>query len=299
MSALDQAFIKAYAKEPAPSNAAPSGSAPGSSAPAVAERTSRAPLKRLASTQIENIYADGTLYRIETPRAEEPEPVPPPHFTGRASRRMPLRYRLAQLENEEAAAPPAKRILQPIVQPARVPVPEQSEPPPAPRMKAQIPAPPPLPPAPVVEIEELQDVVESPLPILPPMANSVEVRVRWEELLVESPAVAESALSVWPNHEDFTTSQSSSLIALDLETMPEPQSAVTELVQSPAIEPKIETGAPEVSSAKTYRLDAAHASVPAPHEPPQPTVEDLIKPAAEESKVQPPEPQIQEWPLVI
>jgi len=160
-----------------------------------------------------------------------------------------------------------------------------------------------------VFIEEVQEVVEvtappveAILPILPPMANSVEVRERWEELLSESPTVAESALSVWPNHEDFAASQSTSLISVDLETMPEPSPAVMEIVSTPAIKPVIETGAPEASPAKTYRLDSAHVAVPSPHQPPEPpppTVEDLIKPAVEEPVAKVEEAKIPERPLVI
>ena len=121
MSALDQAFIKAYAKEPPPVKPA-ANIAEATRASAVAERPSRAPQGHAASAQIENSYAAGTLYRIETPRAAEPAPVPPPHFAGRASRRLPLRYRLAQMEGEEAAAPAPLRMPQPVVQPAAQPV---------------------------------------------------------------------------------------------------------------------------------------------------------------------------------
>lgn len=304
MSALDQAFIKAYAKEPAAKNATSSGgSAETARASSVTERTPRAPLNHMASTQIENIYAAGTLYRIETPRAAEPAPVPPPHFGTRASRRLPLRYRLAQMESEEIAAPPPKRVPQPVVQPAA------QAPKPARRMKAQIPAPPPLPPAAVVEIDEPQEIVvvnappvvevkappvEVPALILP-LANAMEVCESWAELLGDSPVVANAALAVWPKEEDLAAAQASSLITLDLETMPELPAPVTEFVYERAME----TGAPEASPAKTYRLDAAHTPVPAPHQPPQPTLEDLIKPAAEELPVKTQEAKLQDRPLVV
>ncbi|MBC7855004.1 MAG: AAA family ATPase [Pirellulaceae bacterium] len=304
MSALDQAFIKAYAKEPAAKNAAQNGGSAEFARPStVAERPPRVPLNHMASTQIENIYAAGTLYRIETPRAAEPAPVPPPHFGMRASRRLPLRYRLAQLESEEIATPPAKRVPQPVVQPA-TPAPK-----PARRMRAQIPALPPLPTASVIEIVEPREVVvvnsppvvevkappvQVPVPILP-LANAMEVCESWDELLGESPVVANSALAVWPREEDLAAAHPSSLITLDLETMPQPPAPVTEFVQ----ELSIETGAPEASSAKTYRLDAAHVPVPAPHQPPQPTLEDLIKPAVEETPAKAPEPKTQDRPLVV
>lgn len=321
MSALDQAFIKAYAKEPTPTKTAPSGSSEATggatSAPIVAERTRRTPLNQLASAQIENIYSAGSLYRIETSHAAEsqPLPVPPPHFSSRASRRLPLRYRLAQIDEEAIAPPVAKRSPQPVIQPSQSAVLVQPEPmaapsvpPPSRRLKAQIPPPPHLPPAPEVKVkmEHLPEAaeielpsMEAVLPILPPMATSIEVNERWDELLGESPTVAESALAVWPNQDDFATAQSSALISLDLETMPEPPAAVTQLVSAPAIEPKIESGVPEASPAKTYRLDAAHVPVPAPHEPPTPTVEQLIQPIEVEPTPQVTDPKLPERPLVI
>ena len=301
MSALDQAFIKAYAKEPAPVNAIPS-SAEAARVPAVAERAPRAPQRHTSNSQIENIYAAGTLYRIETPRAAEPAPVPPPHFATRASRRLPLRYRLAQMEGEEIAPPVAKRVPQLVVQPtAHAPQPMRSR-------KAQIPPPPPLLPTPIVEIEaprkvavvnaasdmaapaptevihavieERRPPIEGAATILP-FADPVEVRQRWDELFGDSPVVADSAVAVWPREEELAAAQANSLISLDLETMPELPVAVTELVQEPVIQPAMETSTPAASAAKTYRFDAAHVAVPAPHQAPTPTVEELIKPAVD------------------
>ena len=59
MSALDQAFIKAYAKEPAPVNA-DSSSAAAAQAAAVAERTGRAPQGRTSNAH----KYDGLTYFI-------------------------------------------------------------------------------------------------------------------------------------------------------------------------------------------------------------------------------------------
>lgn len=301
MSALDQAFIKAYAKELAPKHAAPHS--PGNEsarAQAVEGQKSRAPLNHLASAQIENIYADGSLYRIETSLAAEPEPVPPPHFGSRASRRLPLRYRLAQLENEEAA--PAARLPQPVVPHA---------PPPSRKRHAQIPPPPlesssieielEVPPA--VETDAAAAVIASPIaasnPVFTPLASSVETREHWDELLQESVALAESAIAVWPDQEDLAAARSNSLIAIDLETMPAPSAGVTELAAAPTIQATIETGVPDAPPTRTFRLDAAHTPVPAPHQPPQPTVEELIQPAKDDPKARIAEVKLHERPLVV
>jgi Mrp family chromosome partitioning ATPase len=79
----------------------------------------------------------------------------------------------------------------------------------------------------------------------------------------------------------LASAQASSLISLDLETMPEPPVVMTELVQEAVIQPAIEPGAPVASPAKTYRFDAAHFAVAPPHQAPTPGVEDRIKPAGD------------------
>jgi Mrp family chromosome partitioning ATPase len=259
---------------------------------------------------MENIYAAGTLYRIETPRAADPAPMPPPHFATRASRRLPLRYRLAQMEGEETAAPVARRMPQPLVKPVARVSPAQPAPQSPRRMKAKVPALPTVSPAPTIVaapvpaevihavIEERRSPMEGSAPVLC-LANAVEIRQRWDELFEDSAVVADSAFAVWPKQEELAAAQASSLISLDLETMPEPPATVTELVHEPVITSAIESGAPEASPAKSYRLDAAHASVPEPHHPPQPTVEELIKPTAEEPIVNALETKVQSRPLVI
>jgi Mrp family chromosome partitioning ATPase len=286
MSALDQAFIKAYAKEPALPAVQDTAASAATEAPraATAERSSRAPKGHAPAAQIENIYASGTLYRIETPRAAQPAPVPAPHF---ASRRLPLRYRLAQIEAEEIPAPaPVVRRQPPAVLSA--PAVSAAKPIPQAQTKAKVP-PPPLPvPSPADEIQAVIEESGSPFKAAPilPLVSSVHVRQRWEELLGQSPVVAEGALVVWPKQEELQAAQASSLIALDLETIPEPQADVAEVIHEPVIAKAIETGAPAASPAKKYRIDAAHAPVPEPHKAetvakdtaPQPTVEDLIQP---------------------
>lgn len=112
MSALDQAFIKAYAKEtPA------AGNSPAHAAP-TGERATLAPRRAMStgkgttsSSHIENLYADGALYRLETPQAEA-EVIPAPHYAaqpqpGTQGRRLAARYRLRRLASEELSpAPP-------------------------------------------------------------------------------------------------------------------------------------------------------------------------------------------------
>lgn len=119
MSALDQAFIKAYAKDgPAPSrsDAAPPAStparfvagSPGAPASTRAEAMVPAPL-------IENAYADGALYRIEAPaQADHQTAVSPPHYAPPPSqhrttqRRSIARHRQVTEPALETASPPAE-----------------------------------------------------------------------------------------------------------------------------------------------------------------------------------------------
>jgi Mrp family chromosome partitioning ATPase len=85
MSALDQAFIKAYAKDgPSAGDSAGRGAAPSSPANvAVAGPSARC--VRIAPADadaIERIYHEGSLYRVDVPRASAPRrtAVPTPHF---------------------------------------------------------------------------------------------------------------------------------------------------------------------------------------------------------------------------
>jgi Mrp family chromosome partitioning ATPase len=102
MSALDQAFIKAYAKDPEMSAAAV----------AVASPPSRATVRqaaRASAQQVEQLYHDGSLYRVEAPRlgsvsAVVPQPhIPllPPTSPRRSVRRSILRF----LASQTAASP--------------------------------------------------------------------------------------------------------------------------------------------------------------------------------------------------
>lgn len=305
MSALDQAFIKAYAKEPSPgSAAAPAGVSAESrtaAATAVAERARRSAVTHLASAQIENIYADGALYRIEIPAADQ-QAVPPPHYAARDSRgtrRMPLRYRQQYLASQEveshhrdAAAPvPTSRRGQAQIHPRPIEV--ASEPlatlsvpsPELPQEDLVVNVPVVAPnPARAAAVVELKVIPPLPAPLsLWPLARSIEVREDWDTLLQNSQGTSDSALVVWPEHDDLAQAQSSSLIALNLETMPEVPSpswkegwdeavppVVGELIIEQVAEQVLPLGPIEEPEGddppRTFRLDAAHAAVPEPHE---------------------------------
>lgn len=108
MSALDQAFTKAYAKD-APAQAAAARQATvglRSSAPASAAFGAKAP------THLDNVYADGSLYRLEPPQAVD---VPPPHYTPPASQHRTVQRRVAG-RYRSAIAPPSE-VAPPAVEP--------------------------------------------------------------------------------------------------------------------------------------------------------------------------------------
>ena len=128
MSALDQAFIKAYAKDipAAPATARPSGAALAEPSPAAAAPAAR--VRRAASQTpseahvIEQMYHDGSLYRADAPAAS-PRRVsaPAPHYKlpPRSSpQRNVRRSMLKLLEQIQDDAPPAPAALRPVRQPA-------------------------------------------------------------------------------------------------------------------------------------------------------------------------------------
>jgi Mrp family chromosome partitioning ATPase len=117
MSAMDQAFIKAYAKDPAPAagsvepapapSTVPLGSAPRSGGAAVVARSVAKPIPSApaANTRvIEQIYHEGSLYRIEAPAAPRRAAVPTPHFQlpPRTSPRRNVRKSLLKLLGHES-----------------------------------------------------------------------------------------------------------------------------------------------------------------------------------------------------
>ncbi len=77
MSALDQAFIKAYAKDPATGNTLPQARSHSAAAHPAAGAN---PSKAAAAVPVEQWYADGAWYRVEQPAAGDVAVVvPPPH----------------------------------------------------------------------------------------------------------------------------------------------------------------------------------------------------------------------------
>ena len=117
MSAMDQAFIKAYAKDalpPAAEAASPAQSAASAGPPSRAGRASAVATHSSKSSHlIDQIYHDGALYRLELPTATAPctPAVPAPHFElpPRTSPRRNVRRSMLKLMGQEpsAAAPPA------------------------------------------------------------------------------------------------------------------------------------------------------------------------------------------------
>jgi Mrp family chromosome partitioning ATPase len=106
MSTLDQAFIKAYAKDQPDALTAPP------TAVAVAAAPPRAYPQRLATgTTVEQLYRDGTLYRVETPRAasHNADAVPRSHLSTLppTSPRRGVRRSLLKMLGERQSSPPA------------------------------------------------------------------------------------------------------------------------------------------------------------------------------------------------
>jgi hypothetical protein len=158
MSALDQAFIKAYAKDgPAP---APSGTAqvaPARPRTTIGSRSAPARVEAAAAAPpIDNAYADGALYRIEVPARADDQTPPPPHYAPPASqhrttqRRIAGRHRLAPEPAMEVTPPPAE----PAAPARRMPTRGLSE---VARRLAHY-----LPPAPATELPPEVVIVEEP-----------------------------------------------------------------------------------------------------------------------------------------
>lgn len=119
MSALDQAFIKAYAQEPAEPVTGPAASRASLSLErrSAKSRPGAAQAAPPAASQIENLYADGALYRLEIPQSSDltpPHYLPPEHQHRTVQRRIPGRHRLAAetpaVASPAPAEPPTRRI---------------------------------------------------------------------------------------------------------------------------------------------------------------------------------------------
>ena len=263
MSLMDQAFIKAYAKE------SPVATLPESYRAPAATAASRGPGAHRATqtsnaTRIDEVYAGATLYRLDALPADEvhESSVSAPHygikggFKNPASSRRAHRSildRLAELAGE-AAAPPAR---------------------PSNRRWPQVPPPPGGLAAPAAE-HEPEIIFHEPLtspktpaappapPIVPDSLNSYDlaptsacVHIDWQA--AASARISEQAQVVLPEAFDFETAAAEALLKVEWRGIPEPPAeAIEETVSAPIAEP-----VPK----KHFRVDAAHAAVPAPHEP--------------------------------
>jgi Mrp family chromosome partitioning ATPase len=117
MSALDQAFIKAYAKDGPPQSDDPVARATAPASATGGEATRSVPARILRSApavqaeSIERMYHEGSLYRVDAPQASSPRraAVPTPHFAlpPRTSPKRNVRRSMLQLlgQASELATP--------------------------------------------------------------------------------------------------------------------------------------------------------------------------------------------------
>ena len=117
MSALDQAFIKAYAKDDPPQSDVPLARAPAPASATGGAATRSVPARIVRSApavqaeSIERMYHEGSLYRVDTPQASAPRraTVPTPHFAlpPRTSPKRNVRRSMLQLlgQASELATP--------------------------------------------------------------------------------------------------------------------------------------------------------------------------------------------------
>ena len=282
MSSLDQAFMKAYAKENSGEQptTSPRSAAPLASPPPRAAKAS-APAK-VSSQVIENLYAEGALYRIEMPTDDSGDGVGAPHFQPapiiqrrRSGRRFLSRSEAGEIETP----PPAPARSRPISRLARG---GNTYVPPRPAhandLKTDTPriAPaPPLAPPPALD-EYLQ------------IASAVAVQGHWDASAEDHQASAESQSQVVLSDSSQGSAHPGALLHLDLDALPEPAviapiapiAPAALVAQPPAVAPP-ELAAPIVAPAqvpaelpappaaeKIHRLDAPAASaVNIPHFP--------------------------------
>jgi Mrp family chromosome partitioning ATPase len=206
MSAPDQAFTKAYGKDAA----APAATRQAIVRMRAAKATPPAAVSAPAA-QLDDLYAGGALYRMESPQAA---PVPPPHYTPPVSqhrtvqRRVAGRYRGVGAAAADAPPPAAEAQLPARQMPALglsaiarrlahyiPPAPASDLPPEVLVVEEPVPSPPPLPsvnvaPAKVVAAAGLpgKESVSPPempqveLPPLDDVATLVEVCTPWESI---------------------------------------------------------------------------------------------------------------------
>lgn len=213
MSALDQAFIKAYSKDasaPAAFGASAATLAAHATVPARPGVSPSSAAKPAAL--IENLYANGALYRLETAAAADAPGVPAPHYSPPASQQRTTLRRVAMRHRQ--AAEPLTEMSPPAVEPPppaqRTPIRSLSEV--ARRMAHQLPRAPEieLPPE-VLIVEEPESKPEAPSTEPPPEAKvesaaslapaapaaSIEPAVAKEVVAADSSAIA-AAAELWP-----------------------------------------------------------------------------------------------------
>jgi Mrp family chromosome partitioning ATPase len=274
MSALDQAFTKAY------SNKAAAAAPPATRQALVRMRTaSHAPLTDSAApaTQLDYLYADGALYRVEAPQAAE---VPPPHYTPPASQQRTVQRRIAG-RHRGTATPSTDSIpvSEPPAPPRRMPALGLNE---IARRLAHY-----IPPAPAADLPPEVLVVEEPtvsppqpLPAvneaLPP-EKTVAVRAPLPETRGAVPVASQqpevpqlddvaTLVEVCTPWESINDAVSGSMVILtDPPHMPAATQALIEMALDPIVaqgrsifqEPAspVESAAAEASAEKKYRVD--------------------------------------------
>ena len=262
MSALDQAFIKAYAKD-APAQAAASSSARPQMKVPLALRASTATPARAHAVQaqvIEQIYHDGTLYRVELPPASAPRraTVPAPHFElpPRSSPRRNVRRSMLRLLGQESEAatpmpiaPPIQRSGQGTGDRGQATLVHQEL---APEVIFDQPhkTPSTLPAAPLAAPIPATLPIEAPWQLAPPrdlahqFEPQFEVHGHWDAASIAIPP----ALVILPAPADLHVTEPAPLIELHLESLPE----------APAQQPIAEL--PDTPATPSFRVDPPHAT---------------------------------------
>ncbi len=271
MSALDRAFIKAYAKDtpaaaasPLPDQAVLAAAAALTAGPARAREIRHSPASGSAGSHvIDQIYRDGALYRVEMPAAKvEPRgELPAPHFQlpprsspRRNVRRLVLKLLSPEIQPEpqepvHSPAAPARRQTRSTTSPTRQELaPEaandgpQAEPLPGKGPPAMEPIGP-TPTAPPTPLNQTPAKILD----LPP---TIDIQGHWYgDSSNEAPPSA-AALVVVPEAADLQLTEPAPLVELRLDSLPQRDPLASEAnVPMPESEP----------AAATFRLDPPHA----------------------------------------
>jgi Mrp family chromosome partitioning ATPase len=280
MSALDQAFIKAFAKEP-------SAAARRASHPETPPSALRAPLAA-EEVAIDELYDAGTFYRVDI-AAENA--VPPTHIIEQKIPRRLQRRGASRLHAEPAEPAPApapapvepnpyilpprrhwsRSMLDIVRQLARLDdkhTPENELPPEI--IFTDPPEPEPAPAAVPDEqnvANEKAEAAEEEFPTAPQAIASL-----WSVgEVIAPPSVVELAdLETWLALPIAPAVACEASLAGAFGTI-EPSAPAAE----PASEPAAEAEAPEPKAKRKFRIDGAHTRVPAPHAPPAAPAEDV------------------------